>query len=144
VAHVTVQPMPRLLLLLPLTGCYYTLSPEARICEDVAFAISERTLVCLEDEALANARYHRFMDEATCLLDEEVTDPYNPEGILPPDEQPEEVERLERAYDCVRAIRGARCGLVRVSGDDLSWWLSLDEGCLQVATVGGQPDSGVP
>ncbi len=119
------------------SGCYYTLTPESRICEDVAFAISERTAVCQEDESLANARYHRFMDEATCLLDDTVTDPYNPEGILPPDDKPEETARLELAYDCVRAIRSTRCGLVKANGESLSWWLSQDPGCQQVATVDG-------
>ena len=118
-------------------GCRYRLVPESRICEDVAFAISERTLVCEEDTELANARYHAFMDGAECLLPDEVTDPYNPDGILPADDNPEEDARLQGLYDCVRAARSVPCQRVTALGDDLSWWLSLDEGCAGVATAPG-------
>lgn len=127
-----------LLLLLPLGGgCIYDLIPESRICEDVAFGISERTLVCQDDADLANTRYHRFMDTATCLLPDEVTDPYNPEGILPASDNPEEAARLEGLYDCVRRVRTASCAHVAALGDDMSWWLSLEAGCASVATAPG-------
>lgn len=129
--------------LVVLGGCSYSLVPESRICEDVAFAISERTMVCSSDPDLSNARYAAFMDEAECLLPDEVTDPYNPEGILPTGDNPEERERLERAYDCVRAIRGAGCDRVERRGDELGWWLTLDAGCDEVATIEGSAGAGV-
>ena len=124
-------------LLLLWSGCGYKLIPESRICEDVAFAISERTLVCQDDPELANTRYHAFMDTATCLLPDEVTDPYNPDGILPTSDNPEEVARLEGLYDCVRRVRALPCPHVAAHGDDMSWWLSFEPTCADIAEAPG-------
>ncbi len=118
-------------------ACQYRLIPEARVCEDLAYAVSERTVVCTDDTDLANARAAQFQDEVECLLADEVEDPYNPEGILPAPEQPEETERLDRLYDCVRAARVADCDDVLEKGDDPGFWLSLDTACADVATAGG-------
>ncbi len=118
-------------------GCQYRLIPESRVCEDLAYAISERTRVCTEDEGLANDRHDAFVDETRCLLSDKVEDPYNPEGILPAPDQPEEVERLERLYDCVRAARGADCDDVSEQGDDPDFWLGLESSCGDVAEAKG-------
>ena len=123
------------LLLLTLVGCRYRLLPESRICEDLAYAISERTYVCEDDAELAEARHDAFSDAAECLLSDEVEDPYNPEGILPADENLPEQERLEGLYDCVRAVRRADCAAVAAEGDDPAWWLGLDPSCVGVAAV---------
>lgn len=128
-----------LALALLIVGCRYRLLPEDRVCEDLSYAISERTLVCTDDGALANARAAAFLDEATCLLGDEVEDPYNPNGILPADENPEENARLEGLYDCVRAARQAPCRGVEVRGDDAAWWLTLHPACADVAVVGEPP-----
>lgn len=124
------------------SGCRYDLWPESRICEDLAYAISERTLVCQDDEALANERHDAFLDEAECLLSDEVEDPYNPSGILPADDNPAETERLERLYDCVRAARKADCEAVESEGDDPAFWVGLHEACTDVVSLGGAAAGG--
>ncbi len=118
-------------------GCRYHLIPESRICEDLAFAISERTLVCEEDEELANQRHDDFLDATECLLPDKVKDEYNPNGILPADDNPEETERLEGLYDCVRAARKADCERVIANGDDPSFWIRQDPQCQNVVSTGG-------
>lgn len=125
------------LLLLLLSGCRYRLLPEARICEDLAYAVSERTHVCAEDADLANARHAAFEEAAECLLSDEVEDPYNPEGILPADENPEETARLERLYDCIRAVRQADCADVESRGDDPAYWVGLHPACTEIVAVDG-------
>ena len=122
---------------LAVAGCRYDLIPEARICDDLAYAVSERTLVCEEDEALANDRHDAFVDDTRCLLSDAVDDPYNPEGILPANDNPEETERLETLYDCVRAARKADCDDVRDQGDDPAFWVGLHAACADVVSVGG-------
>jgi hypothetical protein len=87
-----------------LAGCCYRLLPGDRICEDLAYAVSERTRVCEEDAALANERHAAFSDAAECLLSDEVEAPYNPDGILPASDDPEGAARLERRYGCVRTV----------------------------------------
>lgn len=134
---VTLHPPMYIATLALLVGCQYRLIPEARVCEDLAYAISERTRVCTEDPGLANDRHDTFVDRTRCLLSDEVEDPYNPEGILPAPDQPEEVKRLERLYDCVRAAREASCDAVSEQGDDPSYWLSLEASCADVAAATG-------
>lgn len=121
------------------SACRYDLTPEARICDDLAYAVSERTLVCEESEALANSRYESFLDETECLLSDEVDDPYNPEGILVPDDNPEETERLEDLYDCVRAARKVACDAVRAEGDDPAFWIRQHASCALIVSAGGAP-----
>lgn len=125
-----------------LSGCRYDLWPESRICEDLAYAISERTLVCQDDEALANQRHDAFLEGTECLLSDEVEDPYNPSGILPADDNPEETERLERLYDCVRAARKADCAEVERDGDDPGFWVGLHEACTEVVSMGPAASGG--
>jgi len=122
-----------------LVGCRYTLIPEARICEDLAYAVSERTLVCTEDASLAVDHYDAFVEQTRCLLSDEVDDPYNPDGVLPASDNPEETARLEGLYDCVRAVREADCAQVEASGDDPAFWLDLHASCPDIASVGGRP-----
>ncbi len=124
-------------LVLLLTGCRYRLLPESRICDDLAFALSERSYVCDGDGTAANDRHDAFVEATRCLLPDEVEDPYNPNGILPADDKPEERARIERLYDCVRAARAAECTDVAAEGDDPAFWLGLDPACAEVAELAG-------
>lgn len=135
-ATATPHPIHAAALLLA-TGCFYRIEPESRICEDWAYAISERTLVCTDDADAANARYDVITDQTECLLSDEVDQPYNPNGILPADDDPDGNARLDRLYDCVRAARQADCADVDTRGDDPTYWLALDPACAEVATAAG-------
>jgi hypothetical protein len=123
-------------------GCRYRLMPESRICEDLAYAVSERTYVCQDDAELAGERHAVFTDEVECLLPDEVEDPYNPDGILPADDNPEEQARLEGLYDCVRAVRQADCDAVAADGDDPAFWVGLHAACAEIVGVEGAAASG--
>ena len=95
-----------MLLLLLQLSCLYKLVPDTRICEDVGYAISARTLDCLDDEVLAAERSEEWGERSVCLL-----------------------------YGCVQAIDALPCEGVALRGDTLSWWLQADPACAQVAEV---------
>jgi hypothetical protein len=125
------------LLLIALLSCVYKLVPDDRICEDVGYAISERTLACQDDEELALARYHEWEDRSVCLLSSDDPPEDNPDGILPMVESDygAETARLERLYSCVAAIGELDCTAVERRGDELAWWLSAAPACDGVAEV---------
>lgn len=125
------------MLLLALSACVYELVPDARICEDVGYAISARTLECTGDEALAVERHEQWEADAACLLSDEDPPEDNPDGILPMVESDygAESQRLERLYGCVQAISELDCAAVEQRGDELGWWLRADPSCQDVARV---------
>ena len=126
-----------MLLLLLQLSCLYKLVPDTRICEDVGYAISARTLDCLDDEVLAAERYEEWGERSVCLLDAEDPPADNPDGILPMVESDygAEQDRINRLYGCVQAIDALPCEGVALRGDTLSWWLQADPACAQVAEV---------
>lgn len=85
--------------------------PPGRVCDEVGYAISNRTVNCTGDQKLAVSRYERFKKEYTCRAG------------------PNTEEPVRSFYTCPANIMKLTCDQVLAFGDDLEQWLLVDEVC---------------
>jgi len=85
--------------------------PPERVCEEVGYAIANRTVACDQGHDLAVARYDRFKAAYSCVAG------------------PNEEEPVDSFYTCPVNIGRIPCDQVELFGDDLDLWLSVDEVC---------------
>ena len=90
--------------------------PSERVCEEVGYAIANRTLACTGDTTLANDRYDLFEAEYACRAGENADEP------------------VQSFYTCPGSIRKIPCEQVTVWGDDLDKWLQVDPVCGEFLT----------
>lgn len=78
-----------------------------QFCEEVGFAIANRTFECQNDPALGNQRYEALRDQYTC--------------------QSEAAVQEGRMKGAICPVSSLSCEDVKTLGDDLDWWIAASQ-----------------
>ena len=83
--------------------------PSDEACKQTGYAVASRTVTCLKDPDLANARYDRFEAAHQCVADSDEAD-----------------------FQCVAAVNATSCDEVAAFGEDWDQWLLRSSYCAAV------------